>query len=57
MSQIFQNPIPKNILIDFLKEHCSHNSVYYTFSKVNFKKIKFQNGVLEKFFANIKPFY
>jgi len=57
MSQIFQNPIPKNILIDFLKEHCSHNSVYYTFSKVNFKKIKFQNGVLENFFTDIKPFY
>jgi len=57
MSQIFQTSIPKDFFIEFLKEHCSHNSVYYTFSKVNFKKIKFKPEILDEFFIKIKPFY
>jgi hypothetical protein len=57
MSQIFQIPIPKNVFIDFLKENCNRNSVYYTFSKVDFKKIKFKIEILEDFFKKIKPYY
>ena len=58
MSQIFQNHIPKNILIDFLKKYCDlNNDKYFIFSNTIFKKIKFKLENLDNFYNEIKQYY
>jgi len=57
MSQIFQKHIPKNILVDFLQKYCEHTDKYFIFSKIIFKKIKYDEKNLDAFFELIKPYY
>lgn len=57
MSQIFQKPIPKKILLDLLNSYCEKNKDYFIFSKTAFKKMKLEPNNINKFYATIKPFY
>mgnify|MGYP006085672373 CR=1 FL=1 len=57
MSQIFQNHIPKNILIDFLQIHCEISNKHFIFSNTVFKKIKFKPENLNDFYNHIKQYY
>lgn len=57
MSQIFQKPIPKKILIDFLDNYCDKKNNHFVFSNTIFKKIKFEPKNLEDFYESIKCYY
>jgi len=57
MSQIFQKPLPTNILYDFLTQYCDDNSDHLLFSKVAFKKMKLKENSIQKFYDLVKPYY
>lgn len=57
MSQIFQKPIPKKILLDLLNSYCEKNNEYFIFSKIAFKKMKLKPENLDSFYKKIKPYY
>lgn len=57
MSQIFNQSIPKKILIEFLDAFCTKKDTHFIFSNTIFKKIKFEPKNLEDFYNNIKPYY
>ena len=57
MSQIFQKPIPKKILLDLLNTYCEKNKDHFIFSKTSFKKMKLQITQLNNFYEIIKPYY
>lgn len=57
MSQIFQKPIPKNILLHLLNSYCEKNNEYFIFSKNAFKKMKLKPENIDKFYESIKPYY
>ena len=50
MSQIFQKPIPKKILLDLLNSYCEKNNEYFIFSKIAFKKMKLKPENLDSFY-------
>ena len=58
MSQIFKTTFSKNIIFDFLKEHCDTTNNFFVFSKTTFKKIITWNPEkLNNFYEKIKPYY
>lgn len=57
MSQIFQKPLPKDILHNFLIKYCENNHDHLLFSKVAFKKMKLQENSIQNFYNLVKPYY
>ena len=57
MSQIFQTPIPKKILLDLLEEYSDKQKNYFIFSKTTFKKMKLKPESIDDFYNKIKPYY
>ena len=57
MSQIFQKPIPKKLLLDLLNSYCEKNNEYFIFSKIAFKKMKLKPEDINAFYEKIKPYY
>ena len=57
MSQIFQKPIPKKILLDLLNNYSEKQKNYFIFSKTTFKKMKLKPESIEEFYKSIQPYY
>lgn len=58
MSQIFQKPIPSNLLFNFIEPYCDKtDNNYLLFSKVAFKKMKLKENSIQNFYDSIKKYY
>lgn len=62
MSQVFKNYFSSSILFDFLDSCCTKSNDkdfinYYEFNNTSFKKAKFEEKELNKFYKTIKPYY
>lgn len=55
-SQIFKSHVPKEILLDLLKEICMRGKNYYIVNQISYKKALYEN-LLESFIEKIKPYY
>ena len=58
MSQIFQKPIPSDLLFNFIEPYCDKtDNNYLLFSKVAFKKMKLKENSIQDFYDSIKKYY
>lgn len=58
MSQIFQKPIPAELLFNFLEPYCDKTeNNYLLFSKVAFKKMKLKENSIQNFYDSIRKYY
>tara|TARA_B110000444_G_C18840192_1_gene598425 strand:- start:198 stop:575 length:378 start_codon:yes stop_codon:yes gene_type:complete len=58
MSQIFQKPIPSDLLFNFIEPYCDKtDNNYLLFSKVAFKKMKLKENSIQNFYDSIKKYY
>ena len=58
MSQIFQKPIPAELLFNFIEPYCDKtDNNYLLFSKVAFKKMKLKENSIQDFYDSIKKYY
>ena len=58
MSQIFQKPIPAELLFNFIEPYCDKtDNNYLLFSKVAFKKMKLKENSIQNFYDSIKKYY
>jgi hypothetical protein len=55
-SQIFKNPIPNDMFIEFLNEIALKNNNKYIINTICYKKGMY-NGIVEKFIEECKPYY